>query len=275
MRIIKKVFIGFLTIILIDLIVLLILNLSLKKFIINDILIESIKSNNGIINVENNNEIPIIANNEIIQEVLNDELMKEDISDFIDEFIKSLSDEDIENIPTSELQQKVIDYVKNNKEELSEKTGVEITNEMIDKSVEQLNDVDTQKSINQQINNYKNNLTKEEKIALKIFEFVNSKKFRLILIVSIISDILLIALLHKSTYKWIKNLSYAMAISGLSIVILAISIKYIISSMTMVIINTKSLITLGIITIIFGLIIQIIYRIMTKYYIKEKKNEVS
>ena len=153
MRIIKKVFIGFLTIILIDLIVLLILNLSLKKFIINDILIESIKSNNGIINVENNNEIPIIANNEIIQEVLNDELMKEDISDFIDEFIKSLSDEDIEKIPTSELQQKVIDYVKNNKEELSKKTGVEITNEMIDKSVEQLNDVDTQKSINQQINN--------------------------------------------------------------------------------------------------------------------------
>lgn len=282
MKIIKKILIGLLSIILIDLIVLLILNVSLKNFIIKDIVIESIKSDNQTISVNsnenlsnNNTEVPIITNNKVVQEILEDEDMQEYLSDFIDDLIENMSEDEVENINTEELQQKATDYLKKHKEELSEKAGIEITDEMIDKSNEMLNDVDVQKSIDQQISNYKNNLTKEEKIALKVFNFINSKKLRIILIISILLDILIIALLQKSVYKWIKILSYTMSMSGLSILILAMSIKYLISKITNVIINTESILTLGIITLIFGIIILIVYKLMTKHYIKENEYEVS
>ena len=283
MKIIKKILIGLLNIILIDLIVLLIINLSLKSFIIKDIVIESVKSDNQLININNNGNVPennteeepIITNNKVIQEILEDEEMQEYLSDFIDDLVENMSEEEMENISTEELQKKVTEYLKKHKEELSEKTGVEITDEMIDESNEMLSDVDVQKSIDQQISNYKNNLTKEEKIALKAFNFINSEKLRLIIIISILLDILIIALLQKSIYKWIKNLSYAMFISGLSIVILITSIKYFVSRITNVVINTESILTLGIITLVFGIIILIVYKIMTKHYIKENEYEVS
>lgn len=283
MKIIKKILIGLLNIILIDLIVLLIINLSLKSFIIKDIVIESVKSDNQLININNNGNVPennteeepIITNNKVIQEILEDEEMQEYLSDFIDDLVENMSEEEMENISTEEIQKKVTEYLKKHKEELSEKTGVEITDEMIDKSNEMLSDVDVQKSIDQQISNYKDNLTKEEKMALRVFNFINSVKLRLIIIISILLDILIIALLQKSIYKWIKNLSYAMFISGLSIVILITSIKYFVSRITNVVINTESILTLGIITLVFGIIILIVYKIMTKHYIKENKYEVS
>ena len=276
MKIVKKIFTGLLTIILIDLIVLLVLNMSLKDFIVKEILINSISTNNELLNVDSSNiENPIIANNEVIKEVLQDEQIQEDLGDFLDDFIKNLSDDDIESLSTEEMQEEIITYVKEHKDELSEKTGVEITDEMIDKSNEMLEDVDTEKALKQEINNYKNNLTKEEIFAIKVLDFINSEKLRIILIISIILDIILTALIQKSTYKWIKNLSYAMTISGLSIIALAMSLRYVISTMTMVVINIKSITTLGIILLAFGIIIQIVYRLMIKYYIKENEYEVS
>ena len=276
MKIVKKIFTGLLTIILIDLIVLLVLNMSLKDFIVKEILINSISTNNELLNVDSSNiENPIIANNEVIKEVLQDEQIQEDLGDFLDDFIKNLSDDDIESLSTEEMQEEIITYVKEHKDELSEKTGVEITDEMIYKSNEMLEDVDTEKALKQEINNYKKNLTKEEKFAIKVFDFVNSVKLRMILIISIILDIILIAIIQRSTYKWIKNLSYSMTIAGLSIIVLAMSLRYVISTMTMVVINIKSITTLGIILLAFGIIIQIVYRLMIKYYIKENKYEVS
>ena len=276
MKIVKKIFTGLLTIILIDLIVLLVLNMSLKDFIVKEILINSISTNNELLNVDSSNiENPIIANNEVIKEVLQDEQIQEDLGDFLDDFIKNLSDDDIESLSTEEMQEEIITYVKEHKDELSEKTGVEITDEMIDKSNEMLEDVDTEKALKQEINNYKKNLTKEEKFAIKVFDFVNSVKLRMILIISIILDIILIAIIQRSTYKWIKNLSYSMTIAGLSIIVLAMSLRYVISTMTMVVINIKSITTLGIILLAFGIIIQIVYRLMIKYYIKENEYEVS
>ena len=276
MKIVKKIFTGLLTIILIDLIVLLVLNMSLKDFIVKEIIINSIVTNNELISVDNSNiENPIITNNEVIKEVLQDEQIQEDLGDFLDDFIKNLSDDDIESLSTEEMQEEIITYVKEHKDELSEKTGVEITDEMIDKSNEMLEDVDTEKALKQEINNYKKNLTKEEKFAIKVFDFVNSVKLRMILIISIILDIILIAIIQRSTYKWIKNLSYSMTIAGLSIIVLAMSLRYVISTMTMVVINIKSITTLGIILLAFGIIIQIVYRLMIKYYIKENKYEIS
>ena len=249
----------------------------MKDFLYNDLLTSALKSNTTVISTDSieRDAPPIIANKEIISEAIQDEEIKESLDEFIDELISNLTEEEIENLDVEQLEEKVIEYVKNNKEKISEKTGIEITDEMIDESKQLIDEGDTKNAIEQEINNYKNSLTDEEKLALKVFNIIDSKKLRIILIIVIIVDLLLIALLQKSAYKWIKNLSHAMFMSGLSVIILSMSIKYLIANLTMIVVNPKNILTVGITTMIFGIIISIVYKLMTKYYIKENQNEVS
>lgn len=275
MKIIKKIIIALLNILLIDLIIILVLNCTIKKLLVDELLIESFKQNNPLISENVSNNSPFIINNKVLEKTLEDEEVKEMLSEFIDDVISNISKEEQENINIEELEKKVIEYTKEHKKELEEKTGVEITDEMINEASKLLNDGDVKKSFEQEINNYKNNITKEEKMALKFYNFITSKDLRTILIILIIVNILLIAILQKSIYKWIKNLSRAMYISGLSIVILGLAIKYLISTLTLLVINPKEIFIIGISLIVFGLLINIVYRIMEKYYIKENKHEIS
>lgn len=275
MKIIKKIIIALLNILLIDLIIILVLNCTIKKLLVDELLIESFKQNNPLISENVSNNSPFIINNKVLEKTLEDEEVKEMLSEFIDDVISNISKEEQENINIEELEKKVIEYTKEHKKELEEKTGVEITDEMINEASKLLNDGDVKKSFEQEINNYKNNITKEEKMALKFYNFITSKDLRTIIIILIIVNILLIAILQKSIYKWIKNLSRAMYISGLSIVILGLAIKYLISTLTLLVINPKEIFIIGISLIVFGLLINIVYRIMEKYYIKENKHEIS
>ena len=275
MKIIKKIIIALLSILLIDLIIILVLNCTIKKLLVDELLIESFKQNNPLISENVSNNSPFIINNKVLEETLQDDEVKEILGKFIDDVISNISKEEQENINIEELEKKVIEYTKEHKKELEEKTGVEITDEMINEASKLLNDGDVKKSFEQEINNYKNNITKEEKMALKFYNFITSKDLRTIIIILIIVNILLIAILQKSIYKWIKNLSRAMYISGLSIVILGLAIKYLISTLTLLVINPKEIFIIGISLIVFGLLINIVYRIMEKYYIKENKHEIS
>lgn len=275
MKIIKKIIIALLSILLIDLIIIIVLNCTIKKLLVDELLIESFKQNNSLISENVSNNSPFIINNKVLEKTLEDEEVKEMLSEFIDDVINSISKEEQENINIEELEKKVIEYTKEHKKELEEKTGVEITDEMINETSKLLNDGDVKKAFEQEINNYKNNITQEEKMALKFYNFITSKDLRTIIIILIIVNILLIAILQKSIYKWIKNLSRAMYISGLSIVILGLAIKYLISTLTLLVINPKEIFIIGISLIVFGLLINIVYRIMEKYYIKENKYDIS
>ena len=275
MKIIKKIIIALLNILLIDLIIILVLNCTIKKLLVDELLIESFKQNNPLISENVTSNSPFIINNKVLEKTLEDEEVKEMLSEFIDDVISNISKEEQDNINIEELEKKVIEYTKEHKKELEEKTGVEITDEMINEASKLLNDGDVKKSFEQEINNYKNNITKEEKMALKFYNFITSKDLRTIIIILIMVNILLIAILQKSIYKWIKNISRAMYISGLSIVILGLAIKYLISTLTLLVINPKEIFIIGISLIVFGLLINIVYRIMEKYYIKENKYDIS
>lgn len=274
MKIIKILITSLLNLLLIDLIVLLILNVTLKDFMINEVIIESFKSSGELLNNENTSGL-LIMDNEVIEEALEDEEIKELLDEFIDDIIIDMAEDESKETNIEELETKVIEYAKENKESIKEKTGIEITDEMIDEAREKLDEGDTKKTLEQGINNYKNNMTKEEKTALKIFKFITSEKIRIIIVISIILNIILIAISQKSTYKWIKSLSRAMIISGISILILIMSFKYLIATLTLIVITPKNILSIGIIIMVFGIIINILYRVMTKYYIKEKTNEIS
>ena len=272
----KKIFIAFLTIILIDLLSLLIVNCTLKDIIVKDILIESIKSDKFKLPVyQDDSSKENIMNNDVIYEIMKSDEITESLNEFIDETITNLSEEDSKDLNVDMFKDDVIKYMRDNKSELSEATGVEITDEMIDEASKELDNQDTKNIINQQIKNTKNNLSEKERSYLKTYKFIISTKLRIIIIASIITIILLIILITKSPYKWINNLSYSMIISGAGSLLMAYGIKYIIKSVLSFEVNLKSVITVALIITIFGLIMKIIYVIFTKVFIKGDKNAVS
>lgn len=282
MKILKIIVSGLLSVLLTNLILLLILNCTLKSFLIEDVLIGSLTSNNETLDTDDISEIkketesiPILSNNELINEALEDKEIKRMVDEFVSEIMISIAEEDANDINVEDIERKMTEYLKNHKEELSSKIGYEITDEMINEVSETMDNVDTKNAINQSVENVKNSLTKEERMALKVFNIIVSTKIRLIIIALILLDIILIALVQKSTYKWIKNLASSMIMAGLSVIILTLAVKYIVASLTLISIVPETIQTIGIITLVFGVILYILYKVMTKFYIKENKNEIS
>ena len=66
-----------------------------------------------------------------------------------------------------------------------------------------------------------------------------------------------------------------MILAGISVIIITLAIKYLVASLTLISIVPETIKTIGIITMVFGIILYILYKLMIKFYIKENKNEVS
>ena len=274
MKIIKKIILFVLTLILLDLSLALMINCTFKDIIVKDILIESLKSNNENITSNIQNEELVKSNNEILYEILQDKKVQDIANEYLEEIIDILSTEEDIELDTQDIQKEVIEYLKNNKEELSKKVGINITDEMINQAEKQMNDIDTKKSLEQQISNAKNNMPKEGKKLLKVYKFVVSEKLRIILIVSMIIDIILIILLKHSYYKWLKSTSIAIISSGLVALMSSLLIKLVIGHFTTVSIKVSTLQIAGLTTLVIGILLFIIYFIINNVN-KEKTNEIS
>lgn len=278
MEILKKILVALLSIILVNLIVLLIINCTIKKTIINDIVLETIKNNSTNILMTNpkDKDESVLSNNDIVQEVIQSQEINELLNEYLDEMLSTLSDEkDIEELDTQKIQEDIIDYIKNNKEQLSEKIGVEITDEMIENAKDYSTEQDTSSAIKQYINNQKNNMSDQEKNILKMYKVIASTKLRIVIIISIIITIILIALIQKSLTNWIKNTSIALVISGLSAIIMSLILKLLIEGIMKTAIRTSTMMTIGIIVLIFGIIMYILYKIFKIKPKKEITNEIS
>ena len=280
MSILKNIFRVFLTFILMDLILLLILSFTIKTTLVNDLLIETVKNKSDSFLTENNNftsnnELNNILNNDLVNELLEKEEVQEFVSEFIDDFLLELSEDDITSLDGVELENKMLDYLKNHKEELSNTTGVEITDEALDKASEQINSIDNKKFLDQTLNNMKATTPKEVKTAIKFFNFITSSLIKLILAGLMIIDVILMIIIDKSLYKWVRSMSISLIIIGISLLLLSNSIMIMTGSITGVSIKTKLINSSSIILLIFGIIMLIMYYITTKFFIKEDKNDIS
>lgn len=286
MKIFKKILTGLLTLLLTGLIAILIVSFTIKDVLIEDILFDSLKSVIMNKNYEESSttsdELPddgIITNNEIVNEILESKEVKELVNKYIDKVIDTLGDDEISinAIEDLNIEQNMIDYIKENKNVIEEKTGIEITDDMINKANEKLDSIDAKKVIKQSIENTRNNLTPAEKQLLRAYQFIISAELKKYLIIGIIIDILLIGLLEMSFYKWIKNLAGSMIVGSLCTIATSLSLSIILNNMLGVAIKTNKMIDLSVIILITGILISILFSIINKY-LKSKKgdrNEVS
>ncbi|MCI8460878.1 MAG: hypothetical protein HFE81_05725 [Bacilli bacterium] len=280
MKFIKNMLIGFLNILLINLIFVFVISLNLKSIITDGIIKETIKQQ--ITTNEYQEEAnKIVTDNEQINKILESKEVQDLIDKYLDVTINGVLDEkDISNI---EIEKDMLDFLKENKEVLEKEVGIEITDEMISKTEEQLESRDLSKVFEQTINNTKNNLPEEAKVVLKGYNFLISLKFRIIILIAMIIDLLLIALIQKSFYSWLKSLGVSAIISGSSLLIMSLSVNVIVTKISSLTdFNVNSLITSGIVLIVSGIVITVIKKIIDKQITKnnqviekEDVNEIS
>lgn len=129
----------------------------------------------------------------------------------LDKAMDILSGKDVEDLDIS----KELENIINNSEDVLKEYGITITKE----EKQELLDMVNSEEINQEFQNVVKEVQEEipasAKTAIDAFNFLRSATFKSILIVSIVVILLCIALLKKSYYKWLGNLSEATIVSGI------------------------------------------------------------
>lgn len=277
MKWIKKIGIGFLSLLLINLIGILAIACNLKTILVDGVIKEVIKEQiikndykeeSFVIGQE---EINQITDDERIRELLNTKEIQDLINKYLDIVVDGLIDEN--NLDEVEIEKDILQYIRENKEVIESVVGKEVTDEMIEKTVEQYEGKEISRNIKTTIANTSKTMTKTEKVVLKGYKTIISLQFKLIIIALIILDLILIALLQKSLYKWVKTLGTSSIISGIITILISIIVKMIIAhASTVKNMNTTSLLYAGIGIIIIGLLLTVIYKIIENI-VKSKKVE--
>lgn len=273
----KKIIKVFLSFIIVLLMLFLTISFNLNKVIVDGIIKEIIitkispkKVNNPNISEEVINTLTLpdyLKDSEDINKLLEDERVQEIINKYIDITLDNLTSEEIKNI---DIESDIINYINENKELIKEITGKEVTNEMIEDTKKVIEESNLNETIEETIVSTKESISTEEKIVLKGYKEIISTKTRIITISLILLCLLLIALIDKSFYKWIKTGSICTIISGILVLLMGFILKIIVTRiLPLPSFNVSYLYKSGLIQLIIGLIILIIYIVLNKILIKK------
>lgn len=273
MKVIKKILIVILTIININIVVSLIVSFNFQKVIVDGVVKETFKSaissnNYKEPNIQINESATsskdlVTTSDERINKILESDAIQELIQDYMDKTLKSLDNpEELENI---DFEQDVINYLKENKDVIETSSGVEITDEMLNETKENLEARDFNKLVKQKIRNTSNNMTQQEKKVLKIYSFIISKKFKVFLGLLFLINSVIITILINPKHKVINNIGLSLLIGGLETIIMSYVLKLIIINYTnLTNFNIGSLINCSLIITIIGLIVILVYNSIVK-----------
>lgn len=273
MKVIKKILIVILTIININIVVSLIVSFNFQKVIVDGVVKETFKSaissnNYKEPNIQINESATsskdlVTTSDERINKILESDAIQELIQDYMDKTLKSLDNpEELENI---DFEQDVINYLKENKDVIETSSGVEITDEMLNETKENLEARDFNKLVKQKIRNTSNNMTQQEKKVLKIYSFIISKEFKAFLGLLFLINSVIITILINPKHKVINNIGLSLLIGGLETIIMSFVLKLIIINYTnLTNFNIGSLINCSLIITIIGLIVILVYNSIVK-----------
>ena len=206
--------------------------------------------------------------NEIITEIWNEIIPQETVEKVKDnkvsKWFKDLSEnEEVENFFDKYLNSDEVNKIKDQFSETKEQIQEELS-----------------KTVENFIKEQEEKLSPSQKFALNTYRFITNAKLKGLIIIAIIINLILIALVEKSFFKWIKNLSCSLVLSGILIILLAGWIKNTIRSVINISIRLGVLTRPGFILLISGIIIMFIYFTVSRIIKanknnKEEKNEVS
>ena len=273
----KKIIKVFLSFVIVLLMLFLTISFNLNKVIVDGVIKEIIitkvipkKVNNPNVSEDIINTLPLpdyLKDSEDINKLLEDERVQEIINKYIDITLDNLTSEEIKNI---DIESDIINYINENKELIKEITGKEVTPEMIEDTKKVIEESNLNEAIEDTIESTKESISTEEKIVLKGYKEIISTKTRIIVIGLIALCLLLIAIIDKSFYKWIKTGSICTIISGILVLLMGFILKLIVTSiLPLPSFNVSYLYKSGLIQLIIGIVILLIYIVLNKVLVKK------
>lgn len=269
---IKRIITFVLTFLIVLSISLLLISFNLKRILVNGVIKETIKTTITVSNFKEGNEIPkVVTDNEEVNKILESKEVEDLMNKYLDKIINNLSSD--EEIDEYEIEKDVINFLKENRQEIEDITGKEITNEQIEKTKELYEDNHISHSVEKAIKEAKENMTTKEKTVLKGYSFIISTLFKVLMFILIVINLVLISVINKSYFMWINTLGNSMFMSGLLTTLIALITSLILRGSTGIkTINTNSLIIPSIIVGLIGLVISIVYRVVE--YKRSDQNEL-
>ena len=274
----KKLINAILTIILIPMITLLILSFNLQTIIIDTISTSIVKEE-----IANNiDEIITDAYNinneqikkEIKENLENSNITQEITNEYLNSIIKSLESNDKNPPNINNYIEKIIDE---NEETLSEH-NITLNEEQKNTIIAEINTTVINDTYEKIINNLDTNITSQNNNIIKLYNILISNTFKIILTILIAIDVLMIAIIKKSFYKWTYNLGIAGIINGIGLAIIyplfsEIITNYLNKTTTYNFnINNQSITTSTYACITLSVILLIIYFICKQINKKEQNN---
>lgn len=137
--------------------------------------------------------------------------LKNAIDDSFEKIMDILSGKEVNEINLSHELENVI----HNSEKVLKSYGITVSKEEKEKLLYIVNSEEFNKDFQNTVKEVQENLPSNTKVAIDAFLFFRSTTFKCILVGSIIVILVFIAILKKSYYKWLGNLSEATFISGI------------------------------------------------------------
>lgn len=274
MKVIRKILVFILGLILFNLCISLVLSFAVKE----------VFQKNIVTNLIQESAVPIIKSNIELNEeqekqleaLFEDEEVNKLVENIVGQVLEDLGSEDGKIDPS--VVDYFFDYVIENKDKIEEVTG----NQIDISELESLKNSDDYKDFSIEITNSINEATGElddnTKMVIKTYSYFVSNDFKYLVIGMIVIDLLLIALIQWSIYKWLIVLGRAMTITGLSLLLFSIFVSSIINvilaenNITLDI-DMSNLTNLSIISLIVGLLLIIIPKVIEKIIEKNKSTE--
>lgn len=281
MKIFKRIVIGFLGLILVCCIFVLAVSFNLKKILVNGVIKETIvqsvmpRSYSEEKVVISDEQIKEITDDPRIQEILKSPEIQDLMEKYLDSTVNGLIDEG--NIDEIALEQDMMNFLKENRSVIEEKVGKEVTDEMIENAASQLETQDMTRAYKTAVTNASRTMSSTEKEVLRGYRLLISDIFRIIILVLMIIDLIIIAVIQLSLHQWIGTLAVSSIVAGISTIIASIATKRIVEEKAhFANFDTSSLTTTGIIILIVGIIVLVLYKLIVKLCTKKgDKNGIS
>ncbi len=240
------------------------------------------KVNDSKIKVEKYLTLGDLVSSSEYKELLKDKGVQEILQKYIDSAISGVVDPN--SLEDVNLEEDLVNYLIENKDELKRKYNIDISDEDIKKMQEDGTFKDIKDNYIKSVETASASLSKFQKSLIKAYTFLCSVSFKILMIVLIIIDLVLISILERSLYKWINILGINLVTCGVLNIILGIilhfSINGIIARLNLGLrFNMLKISLVGLIAAIIGGIFMVVYfaikRIVDKNESDDLYDEVS
>lgn len=223
MHILKNILSVFINFILANAIFLFIITFSIKGIFTEGLVNEIVKD-------ELSNQISdsLEVDKEKVEKVLENENVNSAIQGYIDDTLDGLIDE--KSLDNIDIGKDITEFIQENKHDLENNFGISISDDKIEKVLNS----EEYKIINEEYKNAikrtKDEMPEYQKQIVRLYNFITTNTFKIILLVIIVILLVIISLLQKSFYRWLKSCAISTIISGVLVLIMAYIVNIIVNA---------------------------------------------